>query len=230
MSHPSHQRCCKRRVCSNPVRGTVGWSASAFMKPQLDVLWSIRAAICGGDTEFVYALDGIGTIGWGYPRSAVDNSRLNISNFVEDGSWWLEPDEILTSQEHTINGILQGHGNPRRNCPVHECYVGVPPTPIAIVPGAKNQALRPSCCAAFQTKVPDLAGGRFSLTKKHEETVSEASDLWNPGCADTLNVVAYYVNLLQNSIGEEIRRIEFVRGGLEPCGGNHHPDLPEPWA
>ena len=53
--------------------------------------------------------------------------------------------------------------------------------------------------------MPDVTGGRFSLKKKDEETLSEASDLWNPGCADTLNVVAYYVNLLQ------VRYIRYIR-------------------
>ena len=29
---------------------------------------------------------------------------------------------------------------------------------------------------------------------------------WNPACGDTINSVAYYINLLQSSIGEELRR------------------------
>ena len=35
----------------------MAWAAVAFMRDQLDTLYRVKAAICYGDTEFVYARD-----------------------------------------------------------------------------------------------------------------------------------------------------------------------------
>ena len=32
---------------------------------------------------------------------------------------------------------------------------------------------------------------------------------WNPGCSDTINSVAYYINLLQGSLGAAIRSLPY---------------------
>ena len=42
-----------------------------------------------------------------------------------------------------------------------------------------------------------VVGGKFSLSTKGAESLSDATDIWNPACADTINSVAYYINLLQ---------------------------------
>ena len=195
------------------------WAATAFMKEQLSVLWAVRYAICGGDTEFIFALDGVGSIAWGYPASALDGIRLNMSEFVPNGNWRIDPDEPLPFQELILNSILVGAGNPRVECPAEACYVGIPPSPIPLLPGGSFQPVRPACCLVQQTRVPDISGGKFSLATKGAETPEEATDYWNPGCADTLDVVAYYINLLQGAIGETLRRRQRLQGDLRPCGG-----------
>ena len=45
------------------------WAAADFMQPQLTVLHRVRHAICAGDLSFVYSIDGVGTVAWGYPAS-----------------------------------------------------------------------------------------------------------------------------------------------------------------
>ena len=43
---------------------------------------------------------------------------------------------------------------------------------------------------------------------------------WNPGCSDTLNSVAYYINLLQGSMGSELTKLI----DNTPCGGSCEPE------
>ena len=80
------------------VISAMTWAVTAFMRDQLKVLWAVSDAICGGDTEFIFALDGIGSVAWGYPLSALDGVRVNMSEFEEAGPWRLDPSEPLPFQ------------------------------------------------------------------------------------------------------------------------------------
>ena len=112
------------------------------------------------------------------------------------------------------------------DCPIEACYVGIPQSPIPVIPGGRYQPLRPPCCLVQQTQVTHIQGGKFSLQTKSGETAEEATAYWNPGCADALTVTVFYTNLLQGAIGESLRRGQRVAGDLRPCGGVCTPEQP----
>ena len=42
-------------------------ASGAFLANQLILLKDVQGAICSGDTSFVYATDGVGSVAWGWP-------------------------------------------------------------------------------------------------------------------------------------------------------------------
>ena len=46
------------------------WAFYQYMAPQHGTLEDVSSAICGGDQVFVYALDGVGAVAWGFPETA----------------------------------------------------------------------------------------------------------------------------------------------------------------
>ena len=199
------------------------WQALTYMKPQLDVLKDVKAAICYGEKEFVYAIDGVGTVAWS--PGTCSGQVCDGTNADSAGNWINDPTEDLKFKEFIINAALSGYGF--GSCPVDQCYDPAGAIPIPLSSG------RAPCCLPFQTKVDSIVGGKFSLATKGAESLSDATEIWNPACSDTLDFVAYYINLLQGSLGEEI--IKEIEGRLnataladylEPCGGQCSAEKP----
>ena len=84
----------------------------------------MKHAICAGDQNFVYAIDGVGSIVWGYPLSSSNTSQ---------GDFWFpwvetteqEEDLQLGGQEFVLNSVLAG------DCPMRcGCRSGLWPRPL----------------------------------------------------------------------------------------------------
>ena len=105
--------------------------------------------------------------------------------------------ENLGYVDFVINSVIAGYG--QLDCPFEICY---DPNAAIPIPLTLNRA---RCCLPLQTRVPSVIGGKFAIGTKGAESLSDATSIWNPACSDTLNFVAYYINLLQSSIGHEMR-------------------------
>ena len=113
------------------------------------------------------------------------------------------PRENLGYVDFVINSVIKGPASSfaeLSECPFERCYDPAAAIPI---PLTVNRA---RCCLPVQTKVPSVVGGKFSTQTKSAESLADATSIWNPGCSDTLNFVAYYINLLQSSVGHEMRQ------------------------
>jgi len=186
------------------VCGCLGFTANKFITDQLTILYDVKAAICAGDQDFVYTLDGVGSISWGFPESA---NRDPPSDWPYAEWQTKEYDDNLPFQSHVLEAVLNGKG--REVCPADECYDATSAVPVP----KPDQA---ECCLPHQTRVPAISGGKFAIITKSRESLYDANLIWNPGCSDTINSVAYYINLLQGSMASAINA---VTGNLDPCNG-----------
>ena len=262
---------------------TLASALGSILVPQQHLLIDARNAICAGDRDFVYTIDGAGSVAWAYPPDW-EQSELG-SQLPEDYDYrWIEVDELppnyatagipsLTFQEKIIDLVLAEYGRPSIDCPVSVCYDQSEQIPVPLRPPAGFQA---KCCLPRQTKVPSVTGGKFSVATKSTETGIAATEMcaltpgsvllrpalltppripssprrssfhrlphpssrshachslnayftacfcrsWNPACGDTINSVAYYINLLQGSMSTAINRgDDRVNVSHSTCGG-----------
>ena len=124
------------------------WAYSTYLSPQLDILEGIKDAVCAGDRDFVFAIDGMGTVTWGYPPTVTNLGDLSASpGFVP---WPNKAGEVFANHnEVIIDSIIIGTG--RQDCPLDQCYgtvyPGTPPVPL-------HPSRRSECCVTQQTKAP----------------------------------------------------------------------------
>ena len=116
-------------------------------------------ALCAGDREFVYALDGVGSVAWGYPP---DRENPPISR-----PWLFDDRDVKSANrpfvEEVLNIVLVGDG--QIPCGNDICYnSSLPGAPVALTP-------RQPCCIAQETKFPDTRTVRL----KSFETAAEAT-------------------------------------------------------
>ena len=128
------------------------------------VLENIQSAICGGDQDFVYTIDSIGSFAWGYPES------LNLTESPLQTPWSHDESERLNLYQYLLDGVLSGHG--REYCDPQLCYEPTSTIPVPIT--GRPRAL---CCLPRQTRLPTVNGGTFSLTSKQSETIRRSTDL-----------------------------------------------------
>ena len=180
------------------------------LNPQIRVMVSARDALCGGDVDFVYTLDGMGAIAWAYPdRASFESSLINSRNFP-DGTTpevgYTADDPQLKFADSVIDSLLRQQGrdamqqDPHNNstdCSTAECYEWKDGT-------LQQRERRPDCCLAKQVRVPQTKAGRFSIAVKKQESAIDAVTLWNPSCADVLGSGLGYDGLLQGAMGDAI--------------------------
>ena len=136
------------------------WAYSTYLSPQLDILEGIKDAVCAGDRDFVFAIDGMGTVTWGYPPTVTNLGDLSASpGFVP---WPNKAGEVFANHnEVIIDSIIIGTG--RQDCPLDQCYgtvyPGTPPVPL-------HPSRRSECCVTQQTKAPSIEFGSFSVQTK----------------------------------------------------------------
>jgi hypothetical protein len=64
--------------------GTVAVVFVMLINPQVDVMVKARDALCSGDTDFVYTIDGLGVMAWSYP-STTDTNEFSSGRNFKDG-------------------------------------------------------------------------------------------------------------------------------------------------
>ena len=74
---------------------------AAHLMPLMQVLVNARDALCGGDIDFVYAVDGLGVLAWAYP-TGVNLSALASRNYP-DGSDPTRAEEVLNVSPPQVN-------------------------------------------------------------------------------------------------------------------------------
>jgi hypothetical protein len=148
------------------VVAQLAWGINNYLIPQLSVLESVKSAICGGDRDFVYALDGMGTVVWGYPPGVQGTLQESIDNGFTP--WNLIPDEELNINQQAVNSIVGGHG--RGVCPPESCYFVGTPTPLSHLD-------RAACCVADQTRAPSIEYGRYSVRSKSLASVIKTTSM-----------------------------------------------------
>jgi len=142
-----------------------------------------RDALCAGDTDFVYTIDGLGVMAWAYPSNvdvasngsakgfARPSSTAPLRNFP-DGS-----DPLLANQtfnlslvegrsepEQIVDAVLRQLGRPyhQERCPVS--YEEAGPTGCLILQGVGyvDNPDGPACCALAQYRMGQVDVGVFS--------------------------------------------------------------------
>ena len=156
-------------------------------------LRTAKHAICGGELSWVYSVGGIGIPSW--TRTAHDSpepeQRWN-ADWMQDG---VRASADMQFTEVALDMVLQGYGH------------GHGPTPCGPCANTTTKSIlddAPLCCLAQQTWVPEIDEGRFSVHAMSRETEDEASQLYNPGCEDALEVPVMYQNLLQGSASDAV--------------------------
>ena len=135
------------------------WAYTTYLNPQLAVLQGVKDAVCAGDRDFVFGVDGMGVVTWGFPPSV----RGTIQESADNGytEWPPLEREDLYGTARAIDAIVSGWG--RVACPTASCYFFVSPTsaPLPLPEGS-----RADCCLPQQTKAPSIDAGRFSVRTK----------------------------------------------------------------
>ena len=216
---------------------TLAWVLGIYatvMSPQLDTLVRARDALCAGDQDFVFMVDGMGVPAWTYPgnlRSQFDNTTMPARNFPLGHN---RPSHIpytnlsylplmdrkqagdVTYAQHVVDVLLQSYGRfTGENCKDFDATR----TSCEYTPkGAywkQTDPQRPACCLAQKTYANQLEAGRFSLRTRSMDDTSSANELWNPHCFDTLlpdGIAAQIVDLVRGAMGDAAPR--------GPCGGS----------
>ena len=154
------------------VVGQLVWGIGTYLVPQLTVLENVQGAICGGDSDFVYAVDGMGTVVWGYPPGVAGTPE--DPSFIDVPSWPVRSDEALSVNEQLVDSILQGNGS--SPCQVETCYIqDLGPALRNIIPRPASD--RASCCVPRQTKAPSIEFGRFSVLQKSTNSVADTTTM-----------------------------------------------------
>ena len=180
---------------------------SEIVMPQREILAGVWDAVCAGERDFVYAVDGAGTPTWAFVSEerlvidtlgyAASGNRYSYSYNREWPQMEEEDDPIpgytlremshqgvqyeMSYAESVIDFVLQGKYN--GNCSLATCYnvdEGADGAP-------KLPSDAPGCCVALQTRTDRVIGGRFSVSTRKTESVADASLLWNPVCFDVLD-------------------------------------------
>ena len=150
------------------IVGSMCGAILGYMVPQGRTLIDVRNALCAGDREFVFALDGVGSVAWGYPTEV---------GYQEDIWWpwhvpWNEGHSVLSFPEHVLDLVLDGAGRVSDDeCTAHVCY-----DPTSTIPIPLNRTRAP-CCLAAQTNVPTISAGKFSIKEKSVETSVDATNM-----------------------------------------------------
>ena len=161
--------------------GQLSWAISSHLAPQLTVLQNVKDAICAGDRYFVFSVDGIGVVTWGYPPGIEGTVEESIAQgFTHWGFTGITGTEkvTLTGTEKIVDSLLDNQGSVE--CPATSCFYVVSPTlPSFPLPedGLGVIPSRASCCVAQSTRAPSIESGRFSVRKKSTETPAEANTM-----------------------------------------------------
>ena len=185
-----------------------------IISDQLDTLHRVKAAICGGDVNFVYQIDGFGLVNYAYPP------RVDLASF-EPIVPWRQLGETFDYQGYLLDGLLSGDGLPSTPCTFEECYdvrYGQLFVPLP--------AGRPSCCAARQLAQPNVTGGYYSLEAKSIQSNDDASTYYNTECTEMMDFNGYITNLMQGAMGMELWKYEREAGITARCGGKCLPEAP----
>ena len=153
------------------------WGYTQYLNPQLAVLEGVKDAVCAGDRDFVFGIDGMGVVTWGFPPSV--EGTVEESTDYGYRAWPILEREQLRGSSRTIDAILAGNG--RVSCPTEECYITVSPTsPPVPLP----EIFQPACCLPQQTKAPSIESGRFSVRTKATANIAVATEM----CARSAHV------------------------------------------
>jgi hypothetical protein len=196
-------------LCAKDALRVVWFVAFTFfvvvykLVPSVDKMVQARDALCAGDLDFVYTVDGGGGISWAYPDTA-NVSNVRPRNFPNGTAPTMEYFAVTTPSTSyasaLVDVLLRQHGRDvfLANCSDAICFL--PPEEGQVV-GFERPG-RPDCCFARKMKVPNVVGGRFSLSAKSGSGVLEAIDAWNPTCVDALDTPTPYVNLLHGMVAD----------------------------
>ena len=207
------------------VVGQLMWAVPSFLTPQLDILDAVHRAICSGDRDFIFSIDVLGSLTWGYPDSIDhDHNGPAFIPYIPDPDGY----QTLTFQQRIVESILVGHG--RGSCPEAQCYYLDQAFPVVL---RTNERAR--CCDPQFTKAPHISNGPFSVRSKAQATVERVSSGVNPSCANTLDFGLYsYAALSKAQFGQSIAgsaEAEDTEGqnvvdDLSRCGGFCPAELP----
>jgi hypothetical protein len=197
------------------------------LQPQIKTFVLARDALCAGDVDFVFTVDGMGVPAWSYPDHdskhyppPSDTTRnfplgSNVPELHTDYSKLEFTPANATYAAKLVDVLLQNYGRYDRDecdyvigartaCSMQDPETGFPlphPNP-------------PPCCLARKTYVSGVDAGRSSLKTKSRESAITATELWNPTCEDTLlgPFSVQYVNMVEEAMGDAV--------GAAECGGS----------
>ena len=189
------------------VVAQMSWAITTFLAPQLTVLENVKAAICAGDRDFVYGVDGMGTIVWGYPPRVAGTIQESIdTGFTE---WPTDDTEDLSYNGLAVDSILRGNG--RGSCPPQNCYYSqfapLPPIPL---PASERAA----CCVPTQTKAPSIEYGRYSVQSKTTANLPDTGEMYAPRL-DACTCCIFAARLLAHPCA----RVDFLTTCFAHAGG-----------
>ena len=169
--------------------------------PQQALLQAGKDALCGGNLDFVATVNGAGFAGW---SEIQDSSALHGRNLAEmktddqkrwDSEW---PEERLGYVPQALRALIGPITGRVNNC--HHghgvCFQG-----MKVLDTVDHRHLSTAdfnrtidfngiiddCCLAWQTHLPRVADGAFTVEAFSAETAAQAGRIFNSRCEDGLN-------------------------------------------
>ena len=181
------------------------------LDPQITLMVRARDALCAGDTQFVYSVDGAGAVVWGYPdrvvnkpdfanhtysRNYPDGGVPNKTRGAETKVFRTDPGTVTSGYTYVVlDALLRQQGRPVWHCEPEECFDFQ--NKQAPLPN------RPDCCLAAKTRAYSIDSGRFSVRMRTGQSAVDAVRLWNPSCNDVVDIGGGgFVDILRGSLAD----------------------------
>lgn len=191
--------------------GALTFFVVEYLQPQVEVLVRARDAICAGDQDFVFTVDGAGVPAWTYPQNFSEDyhmQKLEERNFPDGGSskrtHTVQSELPASSAERLVDVLLQQMGRPYHSdsdrCNFTMCYkfqdFGAGLRSQRPLPNA------PPCCQPQKMRAPQVEPGPFSLVGRSQQTFSDAVRMVNPSCYDVLDLPGGATPLMKTAMGD----------------------------
>lgn len=175
----------------------------------------------------MFGKDAAGANRWGYPPGfdSANPSTLNARNWPDGAPFKMGDEatvlETLDFSKNVMEALLRQSGRTQfaQQCSCGSGGSGFPFRSGSMAP-TNWSTRKPDCCLAFQTRVPNVDSGDYSIRHRQVENANQAVKLWNPGCMDVLGKgegLPYY-NLILHAMADAVNAAnQSACGDVQAC-------------
>lgn len=151
--------------------------SSAMLFPQTSQLKLGRDALCAGDLDFAYTVNAGGVPFW----AATDTQGPRLGNHAK----W--PASVLSEHAHKLRTLIGPIRGDTGDCSSAQCFQGMRFESLNDTKAATwIDTKQDSCCLGWQTRVPSVSSGRFSVRVFDADDTGKSMRLGNPSCRNVL--------------------------------------------